>query len=51
MQYKIIVDKQPSSNPSNEKKEYVIDIEELRVKGNVYDSLNIEMNRIQCTDY
>lgn len=49
MQYKIIVDKQPSSNPSNEKKEYVIDIEELRVKGNVYDSLNIEMNRTYVT--
>ena len=41
MQYKIIVDKQPSSNPSSEKKEYIIDIEELRVKGNVYDSLVI----------
>lgn len=45
MQYKIIVDKQPSTNQSEEKKEYVIDIEELRVKGDVYDSLNIEMNR------
>ena len=41
MQYKIIVDKQPSSNPSAEKKEYIIDIEELRVKGDVYDSLVI----------
>ena len=41
MQYKIIVDKQSSSNPSNEKKEYIIDIEELRVKGDVYDSLVI----------
>lgn len=49
MQYKIIVDKQPSSNPSSEKKEYVIDIEELRVKGNVYDSLNIELNRTYVT--
>lgn len=49
MQYKIIVDKQPSSNPSSEKKEYVIDIEELRVKGNVYDSLNIEMDRTYVT--
>ena len=49
MQYKIIVDKQPSSNPSNEKKEYVIDIEELRVKGDVYDSLNIEMDRTYVT--
>ena len=49
MQYKIIVDKQPSSNPSSEKKEYTVDIEELRVKGNVYDSLNIEMNRTYVT--
>ena len=49
MQYKIIIDKQASSNPSNEKKEYIIDIEELRVKGNVYDSLNIEMDRTYVT--
>lgn len=49
MQYKIIVDKQPSSNPSEEKKEYIIDIEELRVKGDVYDSLNIEMDRTYVT--
>ena len=49
MQYKIIVDKQPSSNPSLEKKEYIIDIEELRIKGNIYDSLNIEMNRTYVT--
>lgn len=49
MQYKIIVDKQPSSNPSSEKKEYIIDIEELRVKSNVYDSLNIELNRTYVT--
>lgn len=49
MQYKIIVDKQPSSNPSSEKKEYIINIEELRIKGNVYDSLNIELNRTYVT--
>lgn len=49
MQYKIIVDKQPSSNPSDEKKEYIIDIEELRVKGDVYDSLNVELNRTYVT--
>lgn len=49
MQYKIIVDKQPSSNPSSEKKEYIIDIEELRIKGNIYDSLNIEMDRTYVT--
>lgn len=41
MIYKIIVDKQSRTNPSSEKKEYTIDIEELRVKGNVYDSLVI----------
>ena len=49
MKYKIIVDKQPSSNPSSEKKEYVIDIEELRIKGNIYDSLNIEIDRTYVT--
>lgn len=49
MQYKIIVDKQPSTNPSAEKKEYIIDIEELRVKGDVYDSLNIELDRTYVT--
>lgn len=49
MQYKIIVDKQPSSNPSDGRKEYIIDIEELRVKGNVYDSLNIELERTYVT--
>lgn len=41
MIYKIIVDKQSRTNPSSEKKEYIIDIEELRVKGDVYDSLVI----------
>lgn len=57
MQYKIIVDKQSSANPSSEKKEYVIDIEELRVKGNVYDSLVITkdetyvMRRLELTEY
>ena len=45
MQYKIIVDKQPSSNPSDERKEYTIEIEELRVKGNIYDSINITPDR------
>lgn len=41
MIYKIIVDKQSRTNPTSEKKEYTIDIEELRVKGDVYDSLVI----------
>lgn len=41
MKYKIIVDKQSRLNPSAEKREYEIDIEELRCKGNVHDSLVI----------
>ena len=57
MKYKIIVDKQSKENPSTEKKEYVIDIEELRVKGNVYDSLIITkdedyvIRRLALSDY
>ena len=49
MQYKIIVDKQPRTNPSNEKKEYTINIEELRRKGIVYDSLNITLDKTYVT--
>lgn len=45
MIYKIIVDKQAKENPSLEKKEYTVDIEELRCKGDMYDSLNIEKDR------
>lgn len=41
MKYKIILDKQSRTNPSNEKKEYEIDIEELRTRRNVYDSIVI----------
>ena len=41
MKYKIIVDKQSRTNPSDEKREYEVEIEELRCKGNVYDSLVI----------
>lgn len=41
MIYKIIVDKQPSTNPSSEKREYTVEIEELRAKNDVYDSLVI----------
>ena len=41
MKYKIIVDKQSRTNPSADKKEYIIDIEELRFKGDIYDSLVI----------
>ena len=49
MQYKIIVDKQPSSNPSAEKKEYTIDIEEQRVKGDVYDCVNLYKDKTYVT--
>lgn len=57
MQYKIIVDKQSRTNPSSEKKEYIIDIEELRVLGDVYDSLVITpeedyvMRRLKLSEY
>ena len=57
MQYKIIVDKQSRLNPSEEKKEYIINIEELRAKGNVYDSLVITkdedyvMRRLSLSEY
>jgi len=44
MKYTIIVDKQPRTNSSSEKKTYEIDIEELRSKGDVYDSLIITKN-------
>lgn len=49
MQYKIIVDKQPRTNPSVDKKEYIIDIEELRRKGDVYDSINITLDKNYVT--
>lgn len=49
MQYKIIVDKQPRVTPSADKKEYIINIEELRRKGTVYDSLNITLDRTYVT--
>lgn len=57
MKYKIIVDKQSRKNPSNEKKEYIVDIEELRVKGDIYDSLIITkdedyvMRRLFLSEY
>ena len=57
MKYKIIVDKQSRTNPSADKKEYIIDIEELRFKGNVYDSLVITkdedyvMRRLKLTEF
>lgn len=57
MKYKIIVDKQSRINPSQDKREYEIDIEELRAKGNVYDSLVITkdedyvMRRLSLSEY
>ncbi len=57
MQYKIIVDKQSRDNPSTEKKEYIINTEELRVKGDIYDSIIITKNedyvlrRLELTKY
>lgn len=42
MKYIIVVDKQPRTNPSSEKRETTIDIEELRRKGNVHDDFVID---------
>lgn len=41
MLYKIVVDKQSRVNPSPDKRTYEINIEELRILGDVYDSLVI----------
>lgn len=57
MKYKIVVDKQSRTNPSSEKKEYEVDIEELRFKGDIYDSLIITkdedyvMRRLKLTEF
>jgi len=57
MIYKIIVDKQPSTNPTEDKKEYSVDIEELRFLGDVHDSLVITkeedyvMRRLSLSEY
>lgn len=57
MKYIIVVDKQPRTNPSAEKRETTIDIEELRRKGEVYDDFKIEQGvakvyrRIGLTKY
>lgn len=57
MKYKIIVDKQSRINPSEEKREYIVDIEELRCKGDTYDSLVITkdedyvIRRLELTEY
>ena len=57
MIYKIIVDKQPMTNPSTDKREYTIDIAPLYFKHDVYDSLVITMDedyvmrRLELQDY
>ncbi|MCI8396149.1 MAG: hypothetical protein HFJ52_00095 [Clostridia bacterium] len=57
MKYKIIVDKQSRTNPSEDKRVYEIDIEELRCKGDVYDSLIITkdedyiLRKLYLTEY
>lgn len=48
MKYKIVIDKQSRTNPSSEKKEYEVDIEELRVRRNIYDSIIINKRRSLC---
>lgn len=44
MQYKIVIDKQSRKTPSNDKREYVLNIEELRYKDDIYDTLVINTN-------
>ena len=57
MIYKIVVDKQPFNNPSSDKREYELDIEELRRKGNIADTLVITkdedyvIRRLELTEY
>ena len=57
MKYKIIVDKKPRPTLTEERREYEIDIEELRYKGDVHDSLMINvdeayvMRRLKLSEY
>ena len=57
MIYRIVVDKQPMENPSNEKRVYEVDIEELRQKGDICDSLIINdeetyvIRRLKLSEY
>lgn len=57
MKYKIIVDKQSRLNPSSDRREYEVDIEELRYKGDIADELiftNAEtyvMRRLSLSEY
>lgn len=49
MKYKIVVDKQSRTNPTADKKVYEIDIEELRYKGDIRDTLTIEKGKAYVT--
>ena len=49
MIYTIVVDKQPITNPSNEKRTYSVDIEELRYLNDISDTLTIEKDRTYVT--
>ena len=57
MKYIIVIDKQPNTNPSSEKKEYTIDIEELRTYNGVSDTLTVTTDtayvtrRLQLSEY
>lgn len=56
MKYTIVVDKQSSSNPSEEKREYTIDIEELRTYKGVSDTLTVSSTtyvtrKLQLSEY
>ncbi len=57
MKYTIVVDKQSSSNPSAEKREYEIDIEELRTLNGISDTLIVDKDityvtrRLQLSEY
>lgn len=49
MKYKIVVDKQSRTNPTADKKVYEINIEELRYKGDIRDTLTIEKGKAYVT--
>lgn len=57
MKYTIVVDKQSSSNPSSDKREYTIDIEELRTYNGISDTLTVTTEtayvtrRLQLSEY
>lgn len=57
MIYKIIIDKQSRTNPSVDRKTYLIDTDELRTNGKISDSIEIEkenayvIRRLQLSEY